>query len=343
MEHNTNEWVEPVLTKYRLQPEFIESVGNVKKVMTKHGIFALKRLKNKHQLVSFQISKHLYDLGYTKITPVFRTIDHTPYVYYHNQYYYLMPWYQSNVNQERHDHQERLLTELARLHDSTVKMIPIHQEELLKTYETILMEWGRKTLFLEEFMDSCERSIYLSPFELQYCMMFHEAMGAIHFSKDRLKEWYELSGKKANSRIVVNHGNISSRHFVYDQNDNGVFISFENAKYTLPIYDLIRYYHKVLRTYPIQSDEYKDWYFYYQRHFPYTKEEKALFFSYFAFPEGVYRTVRKYKENKHQSEQQAVNHLLKGQWQMKNIEYVATRIMEEEQKIAEQTDKGATS
>lgn len=342
MEKNQNEWYEPILAKFRLKPEFVESFGKAKKVVTKNGVFALKQITHKNPFQFFNLSRQLYKKGFTKITPVYYTIDNKPYVYYRNQYYYLMPWYERNVYLEKHDHKERMLRELARLHDVSAKNVLNQKEKMAKTYENLLSEWERKTLFLEEYMDKCEKKWYLSPFELQYCMIFHEIMQAIDFSKNKLKEWYELGSEKKGIRIVVNHGNVSNGHFVYDKHDNGMFISFEHAQYTLPIYDLIRYYHKVLRTYPIQCDECKDWFFYYQKYFPYTEEERALFFSYLVFPDNLYRTVKKYVMDNDQTEQQAVSGLQKRYWQMKNIEYVVIKIQEEEQKIAEQKE-GASS
>lgn len=231
--------------------------------------------------------------------------------------------------QKKGIHQKNMLKELARLHATSSQKIPLKKEEITKIYDTVLKDWNRKILYLENYIEQCEKKWYMSPFELLYCTIFHELINATQFAKEKFTAWHEVAKEKEDGRIVVNHGNIADQHFVYDENGNGLFTNFEKAKWGFPLLDLVGYFHRALKTYSIPNSEYKDLYFTYQNYFPYRTEEKSLFLSYLVFPEQVYRIVKKYGEDKQKTELQYVRKLQRLYWQLKNIESFVMSVIED--------------
>ena len=62
---------------------------------------------------------------------------------------------------------------------------------------------------------------YLSPFELQAVTYLTETVSAVNFALERLEEWFEAAKDHDKTRAVINHGSLSSRHFLYNDAGSG--------------------------------------------------------------------------------------------------------------------------
>ena len=103
----------------------------------------------------------------------------------------------------------------------------------------------------EAFIMKAENEWYMSPFQLQAAMYFKETISAADFALARLEDWHEAMREKESARMVLNHGHLSVRHFLYNDTGTGYFTNFEKAGHAPPANDLIVFLLECLRRTPL--------------------------------------------------------------------------------------------
>lgn len=326
--------IKPLLRHYDIQPEYTEEISRKAiKIYTNTGTFVLKKLSRKFNPTFADLLSHLDQQRYTNYVPIKKN-RHQQFISQNsNEYFYLMPWLPNETDDEIDARHQYLFKEVAKLHSRTEKEIKLNGQEVEKHYETITKHWEETKVYYETFVDQCEQRLYLSPFELQAVTYFIEVSRAIDFSKKKLKEWSEEMAEKEKTRLVLNHGKISAHHFLYDENNAGYLTNFERAKYASPIDDFLLFMNHTGKTYPNQCNDCVNWFYTYQKSYPYTEGEMLLFLSYLAYPDRICRIIKNYVHNDNsQSELERNKQLLKAYWHFKNIEYIVMKISEIEEK-----------
>lgn len=328
--------VSPILDQYALEPHFVEEIGRIQKIYTNKGVFALKRINPKQGGDFIRYVQDLYQKGYNRIVPIFPTVDGRYAVLHENELFYLMPWLANEEKENRFERHQQMFRELARLHTLSVREITISKEERTEHYESTLLEWEKEAEFLEGFIEACEKSEYMSPFELTFALYYHDISQGLQFSINKLKDWYEKTKESEKARTVIVHGKISTEHFLYDDKGYGYFTNFEKARHGAPLQDLLPFLSRTLKTYPKRSEECIEWIYTYLKYFPFKEDEHLLFLSYFAHPGAVIRSAEKYfkKENR-LSERKSIDHFQVQYWLLKNTEYVVMRMDEIERQNAQ--------
>lgn len=115
------------------------------------------------------------------------------------------------------------------------------------------------------------------PFELQAVTYFSETISAVNFALERLEDWYESAKEKGISRVVMNHGDLSIHHFLYNDAGTGYFTNFERASAGPPQNDLLGFYTKMFRGFPKACPECVEWFYAYTKSFPLREAEVSLF------------------------------------------------------------------
>lgn len=329
--------IQSILKHYEIHPYYVESFGRIQKVFSEKGTFALKKVSPHMGSDFIRHIQFLYKKGYNRVVPVYPTNDGRYAVLYQNELYYLMPWLPNDEKEERKEKHIQLFRELARLHTLSVSEISINKDERKLHYENTLGQLEKDREFFDGFIESCEAKTYMSPFELLFCLYYHDINQALKFSKRNLEEWYENTKDQEKARTVLAHGKISTEHFLYDEKGYGYFINFENAKHTSPIHDILPYMSRALGGFPKQSDDCVEWFCTYAKYFPLKDDEMLLLLAYFAHPGPILRVVEQYhKSRKSLNERRLVQQLQKQFWQLKNTEYVVMKINEIEQQKKQQ-------
>ncbi len=332
----------PILDHYQIEPYFVEDFGKVQKIYSRKGTFALKKIVP-HSGTDFIRHVHtLYQKGYNRIVPIYPTVDGRYAVLHEKDLYYLMPWLPNELNETRDERHRQLFRELARLHTLSAKEINVKKEERTEHYEKTIRQLEKNQEFLDGFVEECEKKMYMSPFELLFCLYFNEIGQALRFSKEKFEEWYESTKEQDKARTVINHGKISSEHFLYDERGYGYFTNFEQAGFGSPIQDILPFLSRTLNTRPKRNDECIDWIHHYNRYFPFKPDEKLLFLSYLAYPVQIIQAVENYyhKEPIKRNELKFVKHLQRRYWHLKNTEYVAMKLAERVE-VNTETKEGA--
>ncbi|MFJ7860074.1 spore coat protein YsxE [Peribacillus sp. NPDC097206] len=325
-----------VLKEYALYVQYIEDFGRVKKVYSDRGTFALKSITPHNGMDFIRNIQTLYHRGYNRIVPIYQTMDQRYAVLHNGRLYYLMPWLNNEENGERDEKHKQMFRELARMHTLSVKETEVDTEEREAHYERTLSEWNTQKDFMEEYIVTCERKWYMSPFEMSVCTFFTDITQALNYSIKKFETWFEKTKESEKVRTVLTHGKVSLKHFVYDERGYGYFINFENSNTAPPHFDLLPFLVKTARTYPVQCDDCVDWLYNYLRFFPLKEEEMLLMQSYLAFPGSALDVVKNYSEGKGlRTELDNVTKLQRQFWLLKNVEYMVMKVEEvEKQKKA---------
>ncbi|MFD1736012.1 spore coat protein YsxE [Bacillus salitolerans] len=335
---------QPLLREYGIEPQFIEDLGRVKKIHSTDGILALKQAKLPYNEIAHYERKlqFLQYKSYGYSVPVYRTKTGSFFVFdNHYSAYYLMPWLDSyNDEEERNDHAFQLFKQLGELHANSLKEERLKDGEVDELVDWIKDHWQKRRDELELFIEKCEENTYMSPFQLYYCTYFQEMMRAQEFALRKLDDWKEMMDEKKKYRTVFIHGQPSFHHFLYNVEGQGLFVNFERSGYSSPIHDLLYFFYRSCKTYPLHTDDRFQWFQTYRSHFPLQEDEVTLFMAYLAYPENMYRVVKEYQSKSSKSELKSLQLLQRSYWQMKNIEYFLTNIVvfEEEKKKKEQQE-----
>ena len=331
---NLKEKIAPILKHYHIEPYFVELLGNILKVYSNKGVFALKKM-NPHQGIDFiRHIQTLYQKGYNRIVPIYPTLDGRYAVLHDQNLYYLMPWLTNEKKDKNLEQYQQLFRELARMHSLSVREISVSTEERKGHYEKTLADLEQEEEFLQGYLETCEKNIYMSPFQLMFCSYYHDISQALSYSKRRLKDWFEATKDLEKERVVITHGKISNEHFLHDDKGYGYFINFEQSHHGSPLHDLLPFLAKSLRGFPKRPEELVEWIYTYFKYFPLKEHEMHLFLSYLAHPGPIIVTAQYFfKEGKQRNERKAVQQLQRDYWLLKNTEFIVARIDETERQI----------
>lgn len=326
--------IRQLLRDYNLYPEYIEELSKKAiKVYTDTGPFVLKKLTKDFNPYFVDSLRMLKEQKFSHFVPLVSNNQHQFLSYYNGDYYYLMPLLTNEQEEERDARHQYLFKEVANLHKKTEKKLDIKDQDVKNHYGNMIKQWDNAKAMYEAFVEQYEQKIYLSPFELQAITYYTEVSRAIDFSKKKLEEWSNLMEEKKSTRVVLIHGKISARHFLYDDEGNGYLTNFERSTYASPIDDFLLFLNRTSNTYPVQTDDCINWFYTYQKGYPFTDEEMSLFLSYLAYPDRLFQLIKNYKKDKKQrSELERNKQLIKAYWQFKNIEYFVMKVSEMEEK-----------
>jgi spore coat protein YsxE len=334
-----------VLKQYPIEPYFAEDFGKIKKVYTKTGTFALKKIHPYEGTDFIRNIQTLYQKGYNRIVPVYPANDGRYAVLHNKSLYYLMPWIPNETKEDpQSERHKQMFRELARMHTLSAKELEINPVVKEEHYNQTLKEWEKEEEFINGFIESCENRVYMSPFELTFCLYYSQIRQAMLFAKQKLESWHEKTKDQKKTRAVTLHGKVSTEHFLFDERGYGYFINFEKARQGSPIQDLLPFLARSLKTLPKQSDDCVDWIYAYLKYFPFREDEMLLFMSYLAFPSGIIRVAETYHQRKKEvDERKFVQKLQRQYWLLSNTGYVVTKIDDIERQKKQAQQEGAES
>jgi spore coat protein YsxE len=331
--------LKPVLQPYGVEPFFVEDTGKVCRVYSNKGTLAVKHIPAENGVDFVRNVQTLFQRGYNRIVPIYPTMDGRYGVWHEGELFYLMPWLNNQEKEDRFEKHQKLFRELARLHTISSQDVKINKEERESHYEQLTSRWEKEQQFLDEYVETCEKTAYMSPFQYHFCMFYKDVSQALKFSRKMLDEWYENTKELEKVRTVIIHGKVSTEHFLFDDRGLGYFHNFENSKIASPFHDLLPFLSRTLKTYPKYYDECVEWLETYFHHFTVRNEERLLFMSYLAYPSSVIAVVEKYFHTAKgkRNERKSLKKLQRHYWLLKNTEYVVMRLDEMEKKKQEQS------
>ncbi|MGL4820673.1 MAG: phosphotransferase, partial [Bacilli bacterium] len=318
--------------------EYIGQYGSVFKVYTLYGTFALKTMqwteRGERQFVEHTLT--LVRRGYNSVIPIFQTFDGRHYVIHDGHLFYLMPWLERNeLAYEYEDTYTLMLRTLGELHAHTSEPFNVTVSMLEDYYANTMERWDRDKLTMERFLHQSEKAWYPSPFQMLFLSSYSRINQAHEYAEQMLDKWFLESESTGEGRTVLNHGNPRAAHFLMDGTGAPYWISFEHARRSTPVYDLVKFFRHSLYTYPVDATDRYDWLVAYEGKYPLLPAEQQLLMSQLAYPGPVYKLLDDYSfARRNFQEVNIVGQLQEAIWAAYNVEGLIRRMNEAEHERA---------
>ncbi|MBB6282818.1 spore coat protein YsxE [Geobacillus subterraneus] len=310
-----------VLHQYGLQPQRIEQRGKAAKVYTDRGVFALKPLDGEQEAAALWQSLHYYG---RHCPPFYWTRQRSPFAAEGSRLYYLQAW-QEEETKAKEETVRTFFRGLARLHRATVRTVEASEEEIAAYRKQKKEEWQQERAVWEERVERYETAWYMSPFQLQCCTYFHEVLRAYLFAEEQLTAWEEALEETKQWRIAWVHGKARLSHYVAPY-----WISWEQAHWNSPVYDLIAALRVHVRTLPPLGPEWMGGMDEYEKELPLSAGERAFLYSHLAEPRGFIRCLEQYEAapRTERNEREYVAALQRCYFAFKNMEAVVMHLVQ---------------
>lgn len=184
-----------------------------------------------------------------------------------------------------------MMSELASLHSKTTYFKTVSSDTYQEIYEAVLSNIVYLKQYYEGLFDSYFTEVYPSPSHYFLLRNISKILASLEFSKNELDEWFSLVKEEKKQRVCLIHNNLSLEHFLESEKD--CFISWDKCKIDSPVLDLVVFYQREYFDLDF-ADLFQD----YQAKFPWSEQEKKLFFLLISLPKKVSFTDQEF-ENCH--------------------------------------------
>lgn len=255
------------LKKYNIIPTGYEYKNNVKIIETKNNKYVLKR--NKNNILDIFNYLHLKNFNYF------------PNVYNkdRNDLYEIYEYIDSS-DMSNYEKSEEIIYLLSLLHNKTTSYKDIDIDEYKKIYEDIFNKLNELEEYYISLNNEIDKEIYMSPSNYLLVRNITKIYSAIYYCKTELEEFYNIVKNNSKIRIVLNHNNIELSHLL--RNENSYLISWDNAKFDIPVYDLIKFYKK-----NYNDVDFTNLFKLYESKYPLHNEERKLLFISLSIPDKL--------------------------------------------------------
>ena len=161
---------------------------------------------------------------------------------------------------------KRLIYNLSYLQTKTTIYQTIDKDKILEEYNTYHEQITSLEKYYHNLQDMVEEKVYMMPSEYLFIRNVSLIYKALNYSNMLLDKWYNLIKTKKTERLVYCHGKCQIDHFL--ANDNGYFLSLENAHIGKVSEDFISFYNHNYQNTDMLSN-----FKYYQKKYPYLEEE----------------------------------------------------------------------
>lgn len=255
------------LKKYNIIPTGYEYKNNVKIIETKNNKYVLKR--NKNNILDIFNYLHLKNFNYF------------PNVYNkdRNDLYEIYEYIDSS-DMSNYEKSEEIIYLLSLLHNKTTSYKDIDIDEYKKIYEDIFNKLNELEEYYISLNNEIDKEIYMSPSNYLLVRNITKIYSAIYYCKTQLEEFYNIVKNNPKKRVSLIHNNIDLSHLL--RNENSYLISWDNAKFDIPVYDLIKFYKK-----NYNDVDFTNLFKLYESKYPLHNEERKLLFISLSIPDKL--------------------------------------------------------
>ena len=255
------------LKKYNIITTGYEYKNNVKIIETKNNKYVLKR--NKNNILDIFNYLHLKNFNYF------------PNVYNkdRNDLYEIYEYIDSS-DMSNYEKSEEIIYLLSLLHNKTTSYKDIDIDEYKKIYEDIFNKLNELEEYYISLNNEIDKEIYMSPSNYLLVRNITKIYSAIYYCKTQLEEFYNIVKNNLKKRVSLIHNNIDLSHLL--RNENSYLISWDNAKFDIPVYDLIKFYKK-----NYNDVDFTNLFKLYESKYPLHNEERKLLFISLSIPDKL--------------------------------------------------------
>ncbi|GGL41316.1 spore coat protein YsxE [Sporolactobacillus putidus] len=291
-----------ILFQYDLVPLRMDPLGNVIKVETANGTFALKQKK----LTDRQI-RHLHKAYSLAGRLIIDAVGPLPSKYGdlvvrgEENSYYLMPWFEETVpDSDLSERYRHLFVRSAQLHRQTLQ----EEKDASDLFATAAQMVGARQIEWERFLNRAEHRVYPSPFE--QCILSFTADGLnnmqrafAYFSKGQEKN-EDGSGKKL--RRALCHGRLSPLHLLIE-GEKSFLCNFEESEEDFFIIETAALFEQASVMLSPAGESWNRLLHSYFSECPLNEEESEFLFHLLLCPKAPLDLIGEYEENRGHSEQ----------------------------------------
>ncbi len=209
-----------------------------------------------------------------------RSFDYFPMILSINDKYYVYEYIEDIV-----EPMEQKITDmiylLILLHSKTT----FYKEVDIDYYKNIYEEINKKIddiyLYYEELLNNIDSIIYMSPSNYLIARNSSLIYSMINYAKYNLDKWYSLVENKRKVRMVNIHNNLKLDHYLKSR-DKSYFISWDNSRIDMPIYDIISLYKNNYLNF-----DFSELFNIYLSKYPLHEEEMLLLFVILSIPKKI--------------------------------------------------------
>lgn len=183
---------------------------------------------------------------------------------------------------------EEIINLISLLHNKTTIYNEIDIDDFKIIYEDLNLKISDLVSYYNGLNDYIDNEIYMSPANYLLVRNISKIYATLDFCKKELDTWYELIKNSNKQRKVLIHNNLSLDHLLRSNNAS-YLISYDKAKYDLPIYDIYKLYKNINK-----EVEFESLFDLYQSKYPLHEEELKLLFIMISLPDKVIFTEDEY-------------------------------------------------
>lgn len=198
---------------------------NIKYIETDKGNYIIKKIKDNN--IYNYLNRYHYD---NYIKPVYELDEYNVYSY---------------IDDLSFDNEEKaleIINVISKLHNETFYYKDISIEEIKDIYENKKKRLKELNDYYDYIRFIIEEKDILKPSELFLIKNISLIYICLDKANDYLDKWFTISKKKQTIRYALIHNNLELGHLII--NNNSYLISWENAKYDIPIYDFTNFFKK---------------------------------------------------------------------------------------------------
>lgn len=243
----------------------------INKITIKAGVLII--LSNNYKYVVKKKNSNIKNL-YKYLAS--RNFKYFPNIIYESDNYFVFE-YINGINIPYEEEAVDIIKLCSLLHSKTTFYKDVDEDYYKNIYEDIIDRVNYLYNYYDDYANIIDSEEYMSPSNYYFMRNISLLFKDLVFCKRTIEEWYSIIKEKKRVRVVTLHNNLSLDHFLLS--DNGYFISWDNSKRDMPIYDLIKFYKRYYNDF-----DFSELFNIYESCYPLLKEEKLLLLCLIAIP-----------------------------------------------------------
>ena len=258
--------IKEIVRKYNLSSQHYQYMKSARVLDTQHGKVVVKKkaLENKEEMYEYLKMRDFHYFLPSKWT----SDEYEVYPYIEE---IKIPSEQKAID---------IMVIMSMLHNKTTFYKEIDLDKVKEIYENYHQKIIGLMNHYHHLQDIIETKVYFAPNEYLLIRNISLIYSSLDFSLKYLNKWYDEKVKQSKERIVLLHNKIEINHMIVGETSN--LISWDNAKYDVPIYDFLKFYQKEYLNFEMNS-----LFDIYQSKYQYTTEEFYLFLALITIPDKI--------------------------------------------------------
>lgn len=261
-------------------------MNDVREVLKKYGIIPLGYFKINDDVIKINSRDKTYVLKKVKHSnkDIYNILNVRGFKYAPNIYnldsedkYYIEDYYEDS-DMIPYDKALDIVNLTSLLHNKTTIVNNVSIDDYKKIYEDTIEKINEMVTYYNELNNYIDTEIYMSPSSYLLVRNISKIYASLDFCKKELDNWESLVKTLTKQRNVLINNNLELDHLLKNDRES-VLLSWDKAKYDMPIYDIYNFYKKIYKT-----TDFDSLFSIYLSKYPLTKEELKLFFVIISLP-----------------------------------------------------------